>query len=188
MVQETTNGGARCYHLRRPNSTSTELVYTGEIVPGWNDDFMTSRLCGTKPWKKPLSENRRNRRPTECILSSAIVECGTSSRGAAACKGWSLLKASKRVQFLRDLGKECPGRYYACKNSPRRMEKWLLRLRVTGCLQRPHARGNCVYSIITFHHANTRGSRIARLCLLKVIVIHVSCFAFLCLLPLLSFR
>ena len=24
---------------RRPNNTSTELVYTGEIVPGWNEDF-----------------------------------------------------------------------------------------------------------------------------------------------------
>ena len=24
---------------RRPNSTSTELVYTGEVVPGWNEDF-----------------------------------------------------------------------------------------------------------------------------------------------------
>ena len=23
---------------RRPNNTSTELVYTGEIVPGWNED------------------------------------------------------------------------------------------------------------------------------------------------------
>ena len=32
-------------------------------------------------------------------------------------------------------------------------------------------------SIITFHHANTRGSslRIAHLCVLKIIVIHVSC-------------
>ena len=35
--------------------------------------------------------------PTVYVLSSAIVECGTSSRGAAADKGWSLLKASKRV-------------------------------------------------------------------------------------------
>ena len=32
MVQETTNRGAR-------DRTSTELMYTGEVVPGWNDDF-----------------------------------------------------------------------------------------------------------------------------------------------------
>ena len=35
---------------RRPNSTSTELVYTGEIVPGWNDDF-------TALWKEAMDES-----------------------------------------------------------------------------------------------------------------------------------
>ena len=49
VVQETTNGGARCYIYRRPNSTSTELVYTGEIVPGWKEDF-------TALWKEAMDE------------------------------------------------------------------------------------------------------------------------------------
>ena len=34
---------------RRPNSTSTELVYTGEIVPGWNEDF-------TALWNEDMEE------------------------------------------------------------------------------------------------------------------------------------
>ena len=34
---------------RRPNSTSTELVYTGEIVSGWNEDF-------TALWNEAMDE------------------------------------------------------------------------------------------------------------------------------------
>ena len=44
------------------------------------------------------------------------------------------------------------------------------------------------HSIITFHHANTRVSRIAHLCVFLIIVIHVSCLTFPCLLPLFSFH
>ena len=44
------------------------------------------------------------------------------------------------------------------------------------------------HNIITFHHATTRDSMIAHhLCVLKIIVIHVSCLACPCLLPLLFF-
>ena len=44
------------------------------------------------------------------------------------------------------------------------------------------------HSTITFHHANTRVSRIVHLCVLEIIVIHVSCLTFNCLLPLLTFH
>ena len=35
--------------FRRTHSTSSELVYTGEIVPGWNEDF-------TALWSEALDE------------------------------------------------------------------------------------------------------------------------------------
>ena len=46
------------------------------------------------------------------------------------------------------------------------------------------------HSIITCHHANTRGSRqgFQVFCVLKMIVIHVSCLTCPCLLPLLTFH
>ena len=34
---------------RRTNSTSAELAYTGEIVPGWNEDF-------TALWNEAMDE------------------------------------------------------------------------------------------------------------------------------------
>ena len=57
------------------------------------------------------------------------------------------------------------------------------------CEQYIHKYSTCrvAHSIITLHHANTHGSRIAHLCVLEIIVIHVSCLTCPCLLPLLFF-
>ena len=54
------------------------------------------------------------------------------------------------------------------------------------CEQYTHRYSTCrvAHSIITFHHANTRSSRIAHLCVLNIIVFHVSCRTCPCLLPL----
>ena len=46
---KTTNGGTSVTVYRHPNNTSTELVYTGEIVPGWNEDF-------TALWNEAMDE------------------------------------------------------------------------------------------------------------------------------------
>ena len=86
---------------------------------------------------------------TVCVLSSGFVECGINPGGAAADKEWSCVKSKpKCLHNFCDLGKTIIGRCYACKNSPRRMEVSSLRqLRVTGCVQRLHARGNDVWRL-----------------------------------------
>ena len=90
-------------NYRRPCNTCTELVYTGEIVPGWNEDF-------TALWEEAMAQEKH----TACVSSSALVECGTNPSGAAADKGLSCVKASQGVCAIwreTTTGRSCP-----CKN------------------------------------------------------------------------
>ena len=70
------------------------------------DGSRTSRLCGTKPWTKPISENGRNRRPH----GLRIFICSLSWYVAQILAGPPLTKGVKQAkefaQFLRDLGRD----------------------------------------------------------------------------------
>ena len=123
--QETTHGGARGYHLPPHNSTSTELAFSGDIVPGWNKDF--TALCNEAMDEAKLGEYEKHAVPRFAYLHLL-------SWTVAQDKGWSYVKAIQRVCTISArFGETVIGRSCACKNSPRRMEKSSLRrLRDTG--------------------------------------------------------
>ena len=90
MVQKTTKKlrAEECAITihRRTNSTSSDLVYTGKIVSGWNEDF-------TALWNEAMDEaNLRE----EHLL---VVDCGTSPSGAAGDE-WSGIKGSQSVRTI----------------------------------------------------------------------------------------
>ena len=113
-------------NYRRINNSSLELVYRGELIQGWNEDFAAWQISGV----------------TGCSLLSALVERSVYTSGAATDKAWGVLKTPQTpLQNSCEIWERIiAGQFYACKNSPRRMANWSpRRLRDTGCLQRLHA-------------------------------------------------
>ena len=125
----------------RPNSTFTELVWCTQET-SCQDGTRTSRLCGTKPWMRPISEKREAGGPTVRVFSSAFVKCCTGSDGAAADSGACSKQATEFAQFSRHFGKDYLGQFFFLARIHRVEWRCGQRLRrVAACLQRLHATG-----------------------------------------------
>ena len=128
---------------RRTYSTSSELVYTGEIVPGWNEDFTTL-------WNEALDEANLREKEKGRLCNSRV---STSFRGMwrkfLRCRrekiNGSISKQARDFAiFLRDLGKDytwsrlCLQEFTASNG-----EVVSETQRATRCSSRSHARGTC---------------------------------------------
>ena len=89
----------------RPNRTSTELVYTGEIVPGWNEDF--AAFWNEAMDEANLREQEKQAAPRNAYFhllswNVAQVPAGPPLTRSGACSK----QAKGFAQFLRDLEKD----------------------------------------------------------------------------------
>ena len=77
---------------RRINNSSSELVYTGELIQGWDDNFAAL-------WVEAMDEanlgEQESQAASGCSLLSALVERSVYASGAATDKAWGVLKTRK---------------------------------------------------------------------------------------------
>ena len=89
---------------RRPHNTSTELVHTGEIVPGWNEDFTglwkeATEEANLREWEKQAAA----RHVYLHLLSGNVAQIPAGpplTRGGAVSQ-----QAKEFAHFLHDLAK-----------------------------------------------------------------------------------
>ena len=125
--------------FRRTHSTSSELVYTVEIVPGWNEDF-------TALWIEAMDEV--NLRESERKAAPRLRKFRRGRLGRKVAQFRKKRRVSNNLCVI--WGKITVGRFCAYKNSQQRVEKSSLRrLRDTKCLPRLLVRGNDVWRLLS---------------------------------------
>ena len=91
--------------FRRTNSTSSDLVYTGEIVPGWNEDF-------TALWNEAMEDahlREQERKAAPCFPSLYLLSWGVAQilAGPPKTRSGAPSKEARGFQrFLLDLEKD----------------------------------------------------------------------------------
>ena len=128
---------------RRTNNSSSDLVITGELVQGWDENF--AALWIKTMDEASLREWEIQAGVTGCSSLSAFVLHCVHTCGAATDKEWSVLETRESICKIpvRSLERFIAGQFCACKNSLRQTANWSPRRpRVTGCLPRLHARGS----------------------------------------------
>ena len=95
----------RALRIRVVERSFLELVYTGELIQGWDEDFA---LCGQRRWMRQISGSRRYRRRlrgARLYLLSWNVAC--TPAGPPLTKSGACSKPAKAfAKFLRDVGRD----------------------------------------------------------------------------------
>ena len=143
------DGGPGNHDLLAPNTTSSDLVFTRELIQCWQEDF--AALWNDAEDEAYLREQERQAASLGIhpffLLSwnVACVPAGPPTKHGALSRN-----AQHFAKLLRDLDEISGGPCCACENSPRQLETWLQkRQNVTSFLQSFQVQGTDAWRLLS---------------------------------------